>query len=388
MMRVVRRANCTFWVPACRVHAGFCSTSPSNLPPSGVAAVSSHGRVQSKHGIVSPGYKTVAGYYATGIGGTHKFVHRLVARAFLGRPPSFEQSLVNHVDGDRSNNHVDNLQYVTHSQNALHSYAIHPLRGRGNARKIWGRASSAHSWELYASIIEAARVLSVCPKSIQACCAGRRTSAGGHCFESASPKEVDALPGEQWRSALHPVYGIPFSTWEVSNLGRVKSSFKRITWGSKDDNQYRKVGISFRGNTHHVYVHRIVARTFLGPPPDCSHEVNHKDGDRMNNCAANLEYVTRSQNVLHSYRAISSRQRCVSPRSKPVWARSIIAGSLTWYASISEASRRLGVNPGSISACCRGGVQSACGFHFSYATPHHSDRTLPGEVWREMMFDI
>ena len=45
-------------------------------------------------------------------------------------------------------------------------------------------------------------------------------------------------------------------------------------------------------------VHRLVASAFLGPCP-VGYEVNHKDLDKANNSVANLEYVTRSENLLH-----------------------------------------------------------------------------------------
>lgn len=40
-------------------------------------------------------------------------------------------------------------------------------------------------------------------------------------------------------------------------------------------------------------VHTIIAATFIGPKPDGT-EVNHKDGDKRNNDASNLEYVTEN----------------------------------------------------------------------------------------------
>lgn len=48
-----------------------------------------------------------------------KHVHRLVAKAFLGEPLDEKQCWVDHIDGNRSNNNVENLRWVTPSENVL-----------------------------------------------------------------------------------------------------------------------------------------------------------------------------------------------------------------------------------------------------------------------------
>ena len=57
------------------------------------------------------------------------FVHRLVADAFIGPCPEGKQ--VNHKDGDKTNNYVENLEYVTPSENTFHAYRIKLASNQG-----------------------------------------------------------------------------------------------------------------------------------------------------------------------------------------------------------------------------------------------------------------
>jgi hypothetical protein len=58
-------------------------------------------------------------------------VHRLVAAAFLGAPPPGREGL-NHIDGVKTNNRVENLEYVTQSENVLHAYRLGLRRPTGS----------------------------------------------------------------------------------------------------------------------------------------------------------------------------------------------------------------------------------------------------------------
>jgi hypothetical protein len=86
--------------------------------------VSSHGNIRNSRGEIIKSYVTPKGYLRTQLsndGNQRNFmVHRLVAQAFLDNPKNKPE--VNHKDSDRKNNHIDNLEWVTSSENLLHGY--------------------------------------------------------------------------------------------------------------------------------------------------------------------------------------------------------------------------------------------------------------------------
>lgn len=102
----------------------------------------------------------------------------------------------------------------------------------------------------------------------------------------------------------------------VTPDGRVMSLISS-QWLSICDNGhgYKQVFISVEGKRYVRYIHRLVAECFI-PNPDGLPEVNHKDGNKANNNADNLEWCTSSYNKLHAIRTglkkPSERQRQVA----------------------------------------------------------------------------
>ena len=82
--------------------------------------ITEDGEVINKHtGRYVKPQKNGKGYYRVSIGGKLVFVHRLVAEKYIPNPEN--KSQVNHKDGDKTNNHVSNLEWVTNKENRNHA---------------------------------------------------------------------------------------------------------------------------------------------------------------------------------------------------------------------------------------------------------------------------
>ncbi|CAE7210093.1 yosQ, partial [Symbiodinium necroappetens] len=114
-------------------------------------------------------------------------------------------------------------------------------------------------------------------------------------------------------------------------------------------------------------VHRAVAATFLGQPDTADIQVNHKDFDRGNNHMQNLEYVSCSENITHSWQRRAGNAR--SRAGKAVQARSIACASSTgpWldFDSMAAAERHTGIHWAKIDRICRGLVPGV-GWDFKF----------------------
>lgn len=162
------------WKPAC----GY----------EGYYEVSSLGRIKSlpRNGTISSSKilkeHLVNGYNCPMLqkNGVKKFekVHRLVAKAFIPNP--YNLPVVNHKDGNRSNNAVENLEWCTYSENSQHGLWV---LGK-NLRAVEQRSKDGALIKVWRSIKEAADELGLDRPSITNCCIGRdgRKTVGGYRF--------------------------------------------------------------------------------------------------------------------------------------------------------------------------------------------------------------
>lgn len=87
---------------------------------------------------------------------TSFLVHRLVGEAFINKQES--RSFINHIDGDKKNNNVSNLEWCTHIENIHHAYATGLLAPKDIACAV---SADGVNWKHYTSFKEAGKELTV-----------------------------------------------------------------------------------------------------------------------------------------------------------------------------------------------------------------------------------
>lgn len=157
----------------------------------GYYSVSNYGDVYShkrniykKQPIRSHGYKTVQLF--NDYKSKSFLVHRIVAIAFLENLELKKQ--VNHKDSNKLNNHISNLEWVTHQENTIHSFKS----GKRNTKypRIWLRKKvimiDSNKNKVFNSITNASKETNISRTAIMNCLSGISKSAGNKKWKYAN----------------------------------------------------------------------------------------------------------------------------------------------------------------------------------------------------------
>ena len=180
---------------------------------------------------------------------TGRSVGKIVAEAFIPNPDNLP--VVEHIDGDKMNNKVENLRWISNKQNSLNTWEKRRENGTTNAGRKLGKRKRENIVEI------------------------------NPLFLTDDEKQIK-LDGEL----------IPYSVnknGEIRNLRTGKFLKGSIL------HTYRYINFRWDGKQKNKAVHRLVAETFLPNENDCP-MVDHIDGDRLNNKIENLRWVTPRQN--------------------------------------------------------------------------------------------
>lgn len=105
-------------------------------------------------------------------------VHRIVAKTFLEEKEG--KNLVNHKDGDKTNNYIGNLEWCSNSENILHAYNV---LGSKHGGKKCKQVRCIETGEIFKSVSDAARAKNTFRSSIRKVINGTQNNCGGYTWE-------------------------------------------------------------------------------------------------------------------------------------------------------------------------------------------------------------
>lgn len=247
------------------------------------------------------GYK----YYRLSKENTKKmfYAHRLVAEYFIDNLDNLP--VVNHKDGNKLNNNVDNLEWVSYSENMEHFHST--IKKNLKNKKI--------------------------------------------------QKYNGDLKGELWTETINN------SNYKVSNYGRVWNTTNNNILSPSETSGYYKVRLSKNGETSDWLIHKLVFCSFNNEINiDKNFVIDHIDGNKHNNCLNNLRKISISDNVQKAY-----YEQKLNSNIKPVSQYDLDNNFIATYPSSREAGRQLGLDSSSIIKCCKGKLKTTGNFIFHYA---------------------
>ena len=165
---------------------------------------------------------------------------------------------------------------------------------------------------------------------------------------------------------------------EVSNEGRVRSIDRVITvkdgarvykkpvkgkaksMNINSQTGYYQIGVN---HSKHLTVHRLVAEAFI-ENPEGKPTVNHKDGNKLNNCVENLEWASYAENDRHA------RESGLNPQG--IGVRVVETGEV--YPSVADCARAIGGHAANIFKCLTGERRTVCGYHFERISEEKGER--------------
>ena len=338
---------------------------------------------------------------------TKYYVHNLVAYAFIENPDPENYDIVNHKDGVKYHNSIDNLEWCSQSMNVQHAHDT----GLINCYTKSIRVTNIYTNEIveYESILEASEATGVNKTSITYVINGDQYASKGFIFEHVNSQDTyitleeisngifkikqesqynpststnDNLEGEIWID-IHESQNL--SRYQVSNLGRIikKSDHNLLKVIDELTNTIHPKQLTMDNNKRAVFeLAKLMKISFHGP---CDMEqtqddtVYYKDNNPNNIAIDNLVYVYELENI-HQESDVDSDDESNFRGGRIVLQYDKKGNLIRTFKSPKHAAKVTGYDNNCISEACRGVRKTHKGFTWKYKD-NEDDQNIENEQW-------
>ena len=285
-------------------------------------------------------------------------LNRLVAKHFIINDDPENKILVDHIDNNKLNNKVNNLRWVTQSEN-IHSY-------NQNHKPEMDKPILQYDIDMtlikeWKSILEILDNYDFNSSLLYACLNGKYKTAYTYIWNYKDEIKEDALlESDEVFKNVGTFDGKDFSNYEVSNYGKIKSLKYDKYLKCDTSNLYYSIMLYDQKSKKGIrlQVHRIVAFVFVEGRTKVNNIVNHLDENKLNNRASNLEWTTRRLNNKYSF---AKKVNQIDPKTNNI---------IKTFDSVAYAYNFIGNSKnGAINNCCNGKARydTAFGYKWSWA---------------------
>ncbi len=256
-----------------------------------------------------------------------KQVHRLVAQTFLPPCDDPDKTVVNHKDYNKTNNHVDNLEWVSVSENNKHAH-------QNTNRKITKTAIIRRDLDgsnpvTYEAVNYAREEFG---SHVSTCLSGKAKHAYGYLWEYVNPPSRLQQLSEENLVENVPIKNHP--DFVLYKDGRVYNIKRKQFLTPRKTGSYMSVVL----NNKHYCIHRLLGMYFVEKPENFTEKwiINHKDGDKTNNRVENLEWMSASENTQHAYNT------GLHPNIRAIVQKDVNGNIIAEYSNATQVSKTIG----------------------------------------------